>query len=192
MDADIASRESKTLPAGSVITRTVKPGQEPAFEAWLHGISQAGARFPGHRSVTILRPPAGERDYTIVLQFDSEENLKGWLDSDIRREWVERSQTLTEGDGSKLVVSGLEHWFTLPGKSAPHRPPPWKMAILTVLVVYPTILVLNALLAPVLRRVPHPIGPLIVTICLTLLLTYLLMPNMTRLAYSWLYPRERT
>ena len=29
-------------------------------------------------------------------------------------------------------------------------------------------------------------------ICLTLLLTYLLMPNVTRLAYSWLYPRERT
>ena len=192
MDADIAPREPKIVPVNSVITRTVKPGHEPAFETWLHGISQAAARFPGHHSVTILRPRAGDREYTIVLQFDREENLKAWLESDVRREWVERSKADTEGEERRAVVSGLEHWFTLPGKAAPHRPPPWKMATLTILVVYPTILALNAILAPVLRSVPHPIGPLIVTICLTLLLTYLLMPNVTRLAYSWLYLRERT
>jgi antibiotic biosynthesis monooxygenase (ABM) superfamily enzyme len=173
----------------SVITRVVKAGHEKMFEDWLHGISQEAALFPGHLSVTIFRPPPGGREYVIVLQFDRPEHLGLWLDSDVRRSWIERSQSLTEEPERRAETTGLEHWFTLPGRPQHPAPARLKMAALTVLAAYPTILGLGIALRPLLERVPHLLGALIVTTCLTLLLTYVLMPNVTRLFYDWLYPR---
>jgi len=66
----------RTKTATSVITRIVKPGKEVAFEDWLHGVSRKAAEFPAHHSVAIFRPPPGAREYTIVLHFDREEELK--------------------------------------------------------------------------------------------------------------------
>lgn len=176
-------------PATSMIRRIVKPGNEKAFEDWLHAISQAAARFPGHHSVTIFRPQTGGREYTIVLQFDRQENLKRWLDSEERRDWVAQSVVLTEVPEDRTEVTGLEHWFTLSGKAEPRPAPRMKMVFLTILVVYPTILGLNFILSPILRRIPPLLGPFVVTVFLTLLLTYLLMPGVTRIFYKWLYPQ---
>lgn len=176
--------------ARSVITRRVKPGREKDLEDWLHGISQEAARFSGHLSVTIFRPPAHAREYVIVLQFDRQENLDRWLHSDIRRSWIERSTEMTEEPERRAETTGLEHWFTLPGRPERRPPPRLKMALLTMLAAYPTILGLNLLLGPVMKKLPPPVGPLIVTVCLTLLLTYVLMPNLTRLSYKWLYPAQ--
>ena len=182
--------EVGAFPVTTIITRRVRVGSEKSFETWLHGISEAAARFPGHGSVTILRPRSGDRTYTIILQFDVEKNLRAWLDSDVRRGWVERSKPLTEGEEQKDLVTGLEHWFTPPGERETHGPPEWKMVLLTILAVFPTINVLEFLLGPVLQRVHHVVGVLIITVCLTLLLSYVLMPTLTKLAYKWLYPRE--
>ena len=179
---------ARPITATSVITRVVKPGSENAFEEWLHGISKEAAKHPGHHSVTIFRPPPGGREYTIVLHFDRQENLQSWLNTDVRREWIDRSIPLTESPEHRAEVSGLEHWFTLPGKSEARRPARLKMAALTILAVYPTILSLNYVLPPILRRTPPMLAPLIVTICLTLLLTYVLMPNLTKVFHKWLYP----
>ncbi len=174
--------------AKSIITQVPRPGCEPAFEAWLHEIAQVTAKAPGHQSVTIFRPPPGGREYTIVLDFDRQENLERWLGTDTRREWVARGALLTEVPERRAEVSGIEHWFTLPGRPEPLRPPRSKMALLTVLAVYPTILALTHGLSPILRRVPPLLAPLVVTVCLTLLLTYLLMPTVTRVFHRWLYP----
>src|SRR5207237_7991783 len=119
--------------ATPVITRVVRPGSENAVEEWTHGISKEAAKPPGHHSVTIFRPPPGGREYTIVLHFDRQENLQRWLDTDVRREWIDRSTPLTESPERRAEVSGLEHWFTLPGKPEARRPPKLKMVVLTVL-----------------------------------------------------------
>src|SRR5258705_7694888 len=117
--------QHRRVPATSVVTRVVKPGREKAFEEWLHGISQEAAKFPGHLSATIFRPPAGARKYTVVLQFDRDENLQNWLRSDRRREWIERVSALEAVPQHREEGAGLEHWVPLPGKketSAPLRP----------------------------------------------------------------------
>jgi uncharacterized protein len=180
----------RLVPATSVITRVVKPGREKAFEEWLHGISQEAARFPGHLSATIFRPPAGGRKYTIVLQFDRDEKLQNWLRSDRRREWIERVRALEEVPEHREEATGLEHWFTLPGKPEIPPPPRHKMALLVALAAYPTVLALHVVLSPILSRVPYALGALIGTVCLVLVLTYLVMPNVTRAFHRWLYPEQ--
>lgn len=176
------------MTAKSIISQVAKPGCEQAFEEWLHEIAQVTAKAPGHQSVTILRPPPGGREYTVILHFDRQESLESWLKTDIRRQWVERGAQLTEVPERRAEVTGIEHWFTLPGRPEPLRPARSKMAFLTVLVVYPTILALTHGLSPVLKRMPPLLAPLLVTVCLTLLLTYVLLPNVTRVFHGWLYP----
>ena len=39
-------------------------------------------------------------------------------------------------------VSGLETWFSLPGRTAP-APPKWKMATVTILAIIPLVLLMN-------------------------------------------------
>jgi uncharacterized protein len=182
--------QHRLVPAASIITRVVKPGSEKAFEEWLHGISQEAARFPGHRSATIFRPRAGGREYTIVLKFDRDENLQGWLRSDRRRDWVERVRALEEVPEHRDEVTGFEHWFTLPGKPEPSPPPRHKMALLVALAAYPTVLALHVILSPIVSGLPYPLAALIATVCLVLVLTYVVMPNVTRVFHGWLYPKE--
>src|SRR5258705_365505 len=95
------------------------------------------AKFPGHLSATIFRPAAGARKYTVVLQFDRDENLQNWLRSDRRREWIERVSALEAVPEHREEVTGLEHWFTLPGKPETSPPSRHKMALLLVLAAYP-------------------------------------------------------
>ena len=86
---------------------------------------------------------------------------------------------------------GLGYWFTLPGK--PETPPPsrHKMALLIVLAAYPTVLALHVILSPVVGNLPYPLAALIGSVCLVLVLTYVVMPWVTRVFHRWLYPGER-
>jgi uncharacterized protein len=189
-EASMIDEQHRLVPATPIITRVVKPGSEKVFEEWLHGISQESARFPGYLSSTIFRPPAGGREYTIVLQFDRDENLQSWLRSGQRRAWLDRVGALEEVPAQRSEVTGLEHWFTLPDKPEALPPPKHKMALLIILTVYPTMLAVRALLFPILDRLSYPLAALIVTVCLVLLLTYVLMPSVTRVFHRWLYPQK--
>lgn len=181
--------QHRLRPAISVIRRAVKHGAEKAFEEWLHGISQEAARFPGHLSVTIFRPPPGGGEYTIVLQFDRDENLQSWLRSEPRRRWIERVRALEESPEHREEVTGLEHWFTLPDKPESAPPPKHKMALLVALAAYPTVLLVHVVLYPIVSRLPYALGALIASVCLVLLLTYVVMPRVTRMFHDWLYPK---
>jgi antibiotic biosynthesis monooxygenase (ABM) superfamily enzyme len=39
-----------------VVTRSVKPGREQDFEAWLTGTIEALTRYPGYQGANIVRP----------------------------------------------------------------------------------------------------------------------------------------
>ena len=64
------------------------------------------------------------------------------------------------------------------------------MVIVSTLVVYPLILIINALLGPLLNRLPFFLGLLISMIILSGLMTYPVMPWVTRALGFWLYHRQ--
>ena len=41
-----------------LVQRTIKPGCEADYEAWLSKIIGAARRFPGHLGANVVRPPA--------------------------------------------------------------------------------------------------------------------------------------
>jgi uncharacterized protein len=67
-------------------------------------------------------------------------------------------------------------------------PPPYKMAILTWIVIFPLISLVVVILGPALKGIA-PISRLGITTAITVqLMTWIVMPRVTRLLRRWLYP----
>ena len=65
-------------------------------------------------------------------------------------------------------------------------PPRYKMALLTWAAAFPLLTAVNVLLRPVLVILPLPGRTLLMTGLLVGLLTYIIMPRLTRLCAAWL------
>ncbi len=158
----------------------------------MSGLIQAAMTFEGHLGANILRPTdLADPQYRIIFKFDRMSNLRRWEASEVRCIWLVRLAALTQ-DSSKLqILTGLETWFTLPVQRAIVPPPRYKMALITWLAIFPLISGINALFGPVLNHLPPLIRSLVLTAVLVPLMTYLVMPRMTRLFARWLYPKPR-
>jgi antibiotic biosynthesis monooxygenase (ABM) superfamily enzyme len=136
-------------PVTTTVTRRAKPGHEPFYEEFLEGIIAAATRFPGHLGVEVFRPEsASAGEYRVVYRFDSGEHLRAWLDSAEHAAWLERAEPHVIGPMRTQLVTGLETWFTLPGQPAKAPPPPYKMALLTWITIFPLITLVVIVLEP--------------------------------------------
>ena len=175
-------------PVTTTVTRRVKPGHEAAYEEFLDGISAAAARFPGYLGVEIFRPDAPGGEYQIVYRFESAADLRGWLDSDERVTWLERAEPHAAAPMRTQYLTGLESWFTLPSKPGAPPPPLYKMALLTWVTIFPLITGVVLALDPLLEGMAL-VPRLAITTGVTVpLMTWIVMPRVTRALRSWLYP----
>jgi len=184
---------STSDPITVCIARTVKPGCEAAFEQALHNFVQRSLKLPGQLGVHVMRPAPGtdSREYGIIRKFCNREALAAFRTSKEYLEWNETVQELTEGSARVEELSGLESWFTLP--TAQLRPlPKWKMALLTLTGVYPTSLLMGQTIGQWTRDWPFFLNALAVAAVMVVLLTWVVMPLLSRLLHSWLYSDNRT
>ena len=173
----------------SVIRHKVKDGEQPGYEKWLREIVPVAAHFPGHRGVNVIRPAAGGSEYTVVLHFDTIDNLRAWLDSGERRALIDKALPILAGEDSVEIKTGLEFWFTPPSRQQAARP--YKQFLVTLSVIYPLTLLVPLLLKPVFDAIP-PLGSLyirqlFVDAAIVALLTYVIMPRYVKLIAKWLY-----
>ena len=175
-------------PVTTTVTRRVKAGHEPFYESFLEGIIAAAARFPGHVGVEVFRPSsASTGEYRVVYRFDTGEHLRAWLDSDERAAWLERAEPHVVGPLRTQFLTGLEAWFTLPNRLGTPPPPPYKMALLTWVTLFPLITLVVIALDPLLERLAL-IPRLAVTTAVTVpIMTWVVMPRVNRLLRGWLY-----
>ncbi len=172
-----------------VISRRVKPGCEADFEAFLTGVTAACAQFPGYLGSNIFRPAsADDPEYRVIFKFDRLVNLRRWETSAERQRWFAQAEALTACPPNIQILTGLETWFTLPGKAAIIPPPRYKMAVVTWLAVFPLITLISTVLQHQLMPLPIALRVMVVTAIAVPTMTYLLMPQMTRIFARWLYP----
>jgi len=172
-----------------VTSRRVKPGHEEDFERWLDGIGEAAAKYPGFVWRRVTRPREHDRpEYVVVFKFDSYAHMVGWTESEERRDWLARVRPLVLDEFKETVLTGLERWFTLPTQPGVAPPPAYKMATVTLAVVYPLSLGLSTVLTRWLASVPGPLRSLVSAVTLIVLMTWVIMPRVTRLVRWWLYP----
>ena len=171
-----------------VTSRRVKPGCEAAFEEWLDGIGKEAAKFPGYIARKVTRPQDHDHpEYVIVFKFASYTTLRGWTESELRKEWLARVRPLCLDDYKETALTGLETWFTVPSQPGLKPPPRYKMAAVTFLVVYPLSMGLGAFVIPQLKALPFPLQSALTTVLMIFLMTWVLMPRATWLFKRWLY-----
>lgn len=182
-DSATRSREAVTV----VFTWEVAPGKEAAFEQWAHGIESTAAESPGQQGVTWLRPENGDRHYQAVVRFADTGSLERWMASPERAAWQERVRGLGRTVRPQLTTTGLETWFDVPHLVT--RPPArWKMSLVTIVAVYPFALMFDGLFAEYFHEWPLPARTAVFPLFLAPLLTYAVMPWLSRLLRRWLYP----
>jgi len=194
--ADDLGAPAGTRPAADdsvtvLYSRRVKPGREADFEAWARGIVAAARQFPGHLGASVLDAP-GSREYHILFSFADRRSLRAWLESAERHRWLARGRDLLEADRGLQQLTGLETWFKLPGSNVPTmKPPPrWKMWLVSLVAVYPLVLAFQVLLVPRMTKLPLPLRALLFPLVLLTLMTFVVMPMVTRLLHRWLGPRH--
>ena len=171
-----------------VVSRRIKPGREADFETWVEGVVAEAVKFEGHKGVTLLSPAdTGGNEYVLIFRFDTPLHLRAWDDSAVKAEWVAKAEPMTEGAPHVRQITGLEYWFTLPNAPA-STPPRYKMATVTIIAIYPLSLFLNPLITGLIPNAPIPLRSLILASILVILMTYLVMPIMTRIFKAWLFP----
>ena len=181
---DVPSNEPVTV----TVARRVAPGREREFEDWYDGIIGAACRFSGFLGAGVLRPNDAGQDWHVVYRFADAPSLDAWERSDVRAEWLRRADEFVEETGVRRV-SGLETWFAMPGRTAP-APPRWKMALVTLAAIVPLVLLMNLLVLPLIAGFPLILRVLVFSGTLTGLMTWVVMPRMTRLFRRFLYGRR--
>jgi len=159
------------------------------YEDWLKEIALVARQFAGHHGVNVIRPHGAGDVYTIVLHFDTVENLRKWLASDTRVQLVRKIRPFLRSGENIDIKTGLEFWFTPPaGRSYPR---PLKQFLVSLSAIFPLALLVPRLLEPLFRAVPV-LGLWIPSTFITAaiivgLMTYVVMPRYTRLVAGWLY-----
>jgi antibiotic biosynthesis monooxygenase (ABM) superfamily enzyme len=174
-------------PVKIVLERRVRPGAKEPFERWIEELLAMAARSRALQGSSVLT--AGSGEYFILLRFASQAELDRW------QALPEVVAHLGKGDAhavaadQPVVQTGLETWFTLPGLPAPPKAPPkWKMALVTWLALLPQVILLN-LFVP--AALPFLVRVSLSTAIPVMMLTWVIMPRLTRLLYPWLYAASR-
>jgi uncharacterized protein len=174
-----------------VISQLVKLGSETTYEVWVKDITSVARTYAVHLGTNVIRPQVGVRsEYVIIFRFDCYENFKTWMASRDREYWLTQAKPLIQSDPQVQQISGLEAWFSLPHQPL-KTPPRYKIALLTWAVVYVLINLLNTFVTPLLRSLPSPIVSLIICGVMVGLLTYVVMPKVSRLFSRWLYAKSQ-
>ena len=176
-------------PVSTVTLRTVRAGLEAEFELSLKEFFRRSRDVPGQLAIHVVKPMPGStsREWGILRTFRDEEARTQFFQSDLFLQWQAEAAPLMEGESAQSIACGLETWFSLPGAQAMIPPPRWKMALLSTLAGCLAGTAFNLALGPYLAPLPSLARTPIVSLAIASLMTFVLMPWLSRLLKGWLY-----
>ncbi len=189
--------QDKTLePVTLVISKVVKPNKNDAYEVWAKGINKVIKRFDGFIGVDVIRPrDHSHNEYVVIIRFDNIDALNKWQASAICRSWLSNAQDLIETQSKYQKSDDLEFWFTLPDQNVdlatPQNPPYYKKVVVGILSVYPLIMLSNIFVAPYTTELPYLLRVLVSVIVISSLMSYPMIPWISKLLGFWLYPSKK-
>lgn len=177
-----------------LISRRVREGMGEAFETEMQRMVESASAFEGHLGGQVIRPEQedGSVDpllYHVLFAFDSQAHLQVWQRSQERATHLQTIAAFTQGEQALRQLNGLAHWFAEPkGPSLP-PPPRWKVAIVTWLGIFPTVLTLFLTVAPLMGDWPLVPRTMVLTALVVIIMTWLVAPRLTLWLKPWLFAR---
>ncbi|MPQ99685.1 antibiotic biosynthesis monooxygenase [Modestobacter sp. I12A-02628] len=182
------------LPVTVSFTRRADPSQLAEMTAWTRAGLQMAEGFPGFLGAGWVRPRQDSDEWHMLCRFADQASLAAWEDSPQRQWWLRSAQGLAEVTRTERRT-GIEGWFDAPVVSesaapAPPVPPRWKQAVTIWSVFFPLNLLATVTLGHLLADWFVVWRVMVTTLVLTPLMTYLLLPWVTRRAEWWLHGRR--
>lgn len=180
-------------PVTVTVAYEVVVGREVDVHSWAWAMLRESARQPGFLGGGVLVD--GEAEWRVVYRFDTEDAARAWENSFTRAEWAARAEGLVRERGRR-TVAGSKAWFDAqaaqprtPAAPRPPSPPPkWKLWFVNMSAVFPPVLLFNLTVLPYLGSLNPLIRTLLLCLCVTALVTWILMPRLQRFLKKWLYP----
>ncbi|HEY5895552.1 MAG TPA: antibiotic biosynthesis monooxygenase [Chthoniobacterales bacterium] len=177
-------------PIHIAITRRVRKTHIAEFERALADFASRSLAEPGARGVHCLHPPpgSGSTEYGILRTFASVADRDAFYETALYKDWLVRIEPMVEGEASYRRLDGLEAWFREPHGAMPPR---WKMALLTWIAVWPVSMIVPAILVPLLGpNISKILTSGVVSAGIVIVLTWVAMPLLVKVAHSWLHPEK--
>jgi hypothetical protein len=183
---------SPPLPVTVAITRRADPSRTAEMEAWVRAGATLAEDFPGFLGTGWVRPGVGSTEWHMLYRFADAESLRRWEESPQRQWWLSSAQGMVEHARVERRT-GIEGWFDPPRErevdepAAPAAPPRWKQAVTIWLGFFPVSLLSAVTVGRWLADAHVVPRTLVMTLCLTPIMTYLVLPQITRLLRPWLH-----
>ncbi len=180
-----------SAPVTVSITRHIDPTHSSEMLAWVQAGTSLAERFQGFLGSGWVRPAADSDEWHMLYRFADEHDLAVWEASPQRAWWLEAAEGRIES--SRMIRrTGIEGWFDEPtaqtvDMAGPPAPPVWKQAVVIWLAFFPLSLVITWLTGRFLPDVPLVPRVLGSTVVMTPIMTYLVLPRMTRALGWWLH-----
>lgn len=200
MDTSPGGSDDPLFYSSFVVEYIVPASQERSFNQWYGRLVEAARQFEGYTR-TDLCPPLDCGDGVVkwyyVVHFATPNALKHWVKSDIRQRLLEEGRDTFLAYRYKSFTTGLEGWFSTQyggdGEQKNLGPPAWKQVLAVVVGLYPTIMVQGLIFSAlgVMQTWPMPTSMVVNNLITSSILTWLVMPLVTRWLRFWLYPAYR-
>lgn len=183
--------------ASLVVEHTVPSGKGLAFRWWHSKVTQSAKRFKGYIRTDLCSPVKGPQadqpmKWYAIVHFESSDLLNHWLKSREREALIEDGRKIFASYQFMSFSTGLEGWFSR--KTGTEQlgfgPPAWKQNAAVILGLYPTVMIQSALFAALglMQSWSLPNSMMINNIITSSILTWAVMPLVTRRLGFWLQP----
>ena len=199
-----------TDPITVSIRREVDPARISEATAWVQTGVNLANKYPGFLGSGWVRAGEQSQVWHMLYRFANEPTLDAWEQSPERSWWLSVGEGFVRSERSRRRT-GIEGWFDEPATGSvpvtdaaasaqgesdaelPTAPPRWKQAVTIWLGFFPVNLVLAYLVSPVpgWGELPIWVRVLATTVVLTPVMTYWVLPMVTRMLRSWLAAKPR-
>ncbi|MCW2816399.1 MAG: Antibiotic biosynthesis monooxygenase [Nocardioides sp.] len=185
-----------SAPVTVAITRVLPTGHEAEMMSWLNAGIGLAEKFPGFLGAGWVRTEPDSEEWHMLYRFADQTSLEQWEHSPQRQWWRSAASGLGVVESRVEKRTGIEGWFDVPQSTVletggtasppPSAPPRWKQATTIFLVFFPLSVVANFASRELLGDVVLPLRVLATVLVMTPLMTYLLLPWITRRLQWWL------
>jgi uncharacterized protein len=182
-----SSVELRVSRASAVIVQRVPPGLADWFMEWQRGISAAAESSAGYKGADVFPPAQGQQnEWVVALHFEDENSLRQWLDSSVRAQWVDRLRAQIGEFELKELPGGFGAWFAGLARGSAALPPSWKMVLMVLLGLYPTVMLLSLFPGRYTQSLGLAVSMLIGNALSVSILQWAVMPVLNKVFAPWL------
>ncbi|MGM7678524.1 antibiotic biosynthesis monooxygenase [Microbacterium sp. A94] len=181
------------------IRREVDPAHISEATTWVQTGVNLAHKYPGFLGSGWVRAGDDSQVWHMLYRFASTETLEAWEQSPERTWWLSMGQDFIRSERSRRRT-GIEGWFDEPPtgainlpdtatvESVSPAPARWKQAVTIWLGFFPVNLLFSLAMTPVpgWGELPLWLRVLVTTLVLTPIMTYWVLPWVTRALRSWL------